>query len=149
MRSFVLAAITAYQRFVSPYKGFSCAYRRHTGRASCSALGWRAVRRYGVTLGLAVLRRRLSLCGIAHRRHCPTPARPHRAQRGDCDLGCDLPCDLDFRLGSGRACSTLGELVSCCDCGSCDWPERRKKRTREEQFVHLPPCRNDERSDRR
>ena len=144
MRGFVLAAIGAYQRFLSPYKGFACAYRRHTGRASCSALAWRAVRKYGVIAGLLVLRQRLERCGIAHRRHCPAPTRPHRAQRGDCDL----PCDLDCQLGSGRTCSTLGDLASCCDCGSCDWPQRKKRRTEEEQFVHIPPARADERSDR-
>jgi len=44
MRKLVLAAITGYQTYLSPYKGFCCAYRVHTGRKSCSALGFRAVR---------------------------------------------------------------------------------------------------------
>ena len=38
MRALALVAIGAYQRYVSPYKGFCCAYRAHTSRASCSAL---------------------------------------------------------------------------------------------------------------
>ena len=48
LKILALAAITLYQRFVSPRKGFSCAYRFHTGGPSCSVLGFRAVRRYGV-----------------------------------------------------------------------------------------------------
>jgi putative component of membrane protein insertase Oxa1/YidC/SpoIIIJ protein YidD len=46
-RAFLLA-IGLYQKYLSPHKGFCCAYRTHTGRAGCSALGFRAVRRYGV-----------------------------------------------------------------------------------------------------
>ena len=44
-------AIGAYQRYLSPYKGFCCAYRAHTGRASCSALGARVIRRHGLLAG--------------------------------------------------------------------------------------------------
>lgn len=62
MRRFALEAIRIYQRHVSPRKGFSCAYRSHLGRFSCSTLGYRAIRRYGLLKGLAVLRQRTSLC---------------------------------------------------------------------------------------
>ena len=143
MRRVLLAAIRGYQRYVSPHKGFSCAYRVHTGRASCSALGYRTIRRFGVVAGLRLLRQRTALCGVAHRRHAGfKPRHPHAAQRGDCDLGCDLPGDCDVphgKIGLG-AC----DMLSCCDCGSCDWPDRKRKRPRDEQF-HLPPKRARER----
>ena len=58
-RSFALWAIVAYQRFVSPYKGFCCAYAFHTGHASCSTLGYRAIRRRGIPAGNAILTRLL------------------------------------------------------------------------------------------
>lgn len=138
LRRLALAAIRAYQRHLSPHKGYRCAYRQHTGRASCSALGYRAIRRKGLLAGLALLRRRTGLCGIAHRRfHAPGRRLP-AAQRGDCDLGCDLPCDLD--LPGGRGLSGACDLLSCCDCGSCDWPNRKSRQRRDaERFVHLPP----------
>lgn len=140
MRSLLLAAIRAYQRHLSPHKGFCCAYRAHTGRASCSALGFRAVRRHGVLAGLAILRRRTYLCGVAHRRHAPVRHRPLPGQRGDCDIGCDLPCDSSCELPSGKSVSRLCDLASCCDCGSCDWPERKRNKKRdEEQYVYIPP----------
>jgi uncharacterized protein len=95
MRQFVPGAIRVYQRYVSPYKGFCCAYRTHTGRSSCSQLGYRAVRRFGVFAGLGLTRQRTHLCGVAHRRHRASHPRIPQSQRGACDIGCDLPCDLN------------------------------------------------------
>lgn len=141
MRSVVLAAITAYQRYVSPYKGFSCAYRRHTGRSSCSKLGYRAVRRLGVVTGLAVLRRRLDRCREAHQRHSLSRRRPHRSERGDCDCALDLPCEFGGDLPRGRFWSWLGDFASCCDCGSCDWPRRKRTADEDERRRYLPPRR--------
>ncbi|WP_410499422.1 membrane protein insertion efficiency factor YidD [Chitinibacter sp. S2-10] len=106
-RATALLLIRIYQRYISPYKGFHCAYRCHTGRASCSALGYRVIRRFGAVGGIALLRMRLKRCSDIHA--ISMPPRPWRYQRGDCDPGCDPDC-LDF-----------------FDCCSCDWPSRSKK----------------------
>lgn len=116
-RPLLLLAIRAYQRYISPYKGFSCAYRVHTGCASCSAFGYRAIRRYGSVDGLTVLRRRLKLCGETYRHH--HPSQPINYQRGDCDPGCDLSCD------HGAACDTAGNCLDCADC--LDLFDRKRK----------------------
>lgn len=139
MRRLVLGAISTYQRYVSPYKGFCCAYRINTGRKSCSALGFRAVRRYGVIAGLAVLRRRTYLCGVAHRRFSPVHGRPHHRQRGDCDPGCDLPGDFNCNTPGSKSCSSIFDFASCCECGSCDGSDRKRKGNEQEQYVYLPP----------
>ena len=133
MRTIVLAAITSYQRYVSPHKGFCCAYRAYTGRQSCSSLGFRVVRRYGVFGGLTVLRRRLYLCGVAHRRYSAPHKRGLHRQQGFCDVGCDIPCDFSCDLPSIDICSSIG------DCASCDWPTRSKKSNDQEQYVYIPP----------
>jgi len=135
MRQLVLAAITTYQRYLSAHKGFCCAYRAHTGRKSCSNLGFRAVRRYGVFAGLAVLRRRTYLCGVAYRRYAKSRHHPLHSQQGFCDLGCDLPCDVPSLGG----CHSLGDFASCCDAGSCDWPSRNRKNRDDERYVYIPP----------
>lgn len=142
MRHIVIASIHLYRRYISPYKGFCCAYRMHTGRASCSELGLRTVQRYGAFVGVAVLRRRLYLCGVAHRRCTPPNRRPHRSQRGDCDLPCEAGCDI----ASCKPGASIGNLFNCCDCASCDWPDRKKRNRDEEREVYLPPNRknNDE-----
>lgn len=128
LRAVALGAIRLYQRWVSPHKGFVCAYRVHTGRCGCSQLGYRAIRRYGVGKGWRVLRQRTGLCGVAHWRHTPARPRPPARERGDCD--CDLPCDLTG--------PSVCDVFSCCDAGSCDWPSRKDKR-RDARNVYIPP----------
>lgn len=136
MRSLILFAIRAYQRCLSPYKGFSCAYRCHTGRASCSDFGYRAIRLLGVGAGLSILRERMFLCGVAHRRHAPPRVRPHWKQRGDCDVGCD-GCDFPD-LPSAES---LSDCTNCCDSGNCDWSNGKRKSRKgktQESDIHIP-----------
>ena len=142
MRYLVLAAIGLYRRYLSPYKGFSCAYRIHTGHASCSLLGYRAVRRHGVVAGLVLLRRRTYRCGVVHRRHSTFGFRPPAGQRGVCDIGCDLPCDSSCHLPRGAGLSQVCDFLSCCDCCSCDWPDRKRKDKGRERSVYIPPKRS-------
>ncbi|MFP5394003.1 MAG: membrane protein insertion efficiency factor YidD, partial [Gammaproteobacteria bacterium] len=59
MKLLALGAIRLYQKFLSPHKGFCCAYAAVSGRASCSVLGYRVIRRHGIWNGLALLDRRL------------------------------------------------------------------------------------------
>lgn len=145
MRRLALALIRFYQRHLSPRKGFCCAYRTHTGRQSCSALGYRAVRRFGVIGGVRVLRARTHLCGVAHRRYAAPPRPlPPLAQRGVCDVGCDLPCDGSCHLPGCDTCTTpLEWALRVADCGcNCDWPSRKDERQRKaEASLHLPPQR--------
>ena len=113
-----LLLIRAYQRFLSPYKGFSCAYRVHTGRASCSTFGFRVVRRFGVTGGCTLLRARLSLCSDCFEER-ETLSKRRLSQLGSCAAPCDIPCD-----GNNLECA--GEACRCADCSSCDWPRSKK-----------------------
>lgn len=143
MRDAALAAIGLYQRYLSPHKGFCCAYRAHTGRASCSALGARVIRRWGVWRGLGVLKLRLRRCGEVSRRE--GPLRMH-AQRGVCDPGCDL--DLGAADGCD-GCKGRGwtSLCDCGNCGACDWPSRRRKD--KARYVRIPAGRWPTEGDRR
>jgi len=111
MKLLALSAITFYQRLISPYKGFCCAYRVHSGHASCSVLGYRAIRRFGVWHGVRILRQRLARCGAVHHGVSLAPVIRHR-QAGFCDLSCDFDV-------ADMACDG-------CDCG--DWWGSRKQR---------------------
>jgi uncharacterized protein len=113
MQRLALAAIHAYQRWLSPHKGFVCAFRVHTGRDSCSAYGYRVIGRDGVPAGLALLRRRLAACGAQHRLHAPLrqPQQGLRRQAGFCDLPCGVP-------GCGLPCNAPA-LDAACDVASC------------------------------
>lgn len=149
LQALALALIRAYQSYLSPYKGFACAYRLHCGRAGCSALGYRAIRGQGLWRGLGVLRLRLRRCGEVHRR-CRQRSLPGfgglAAQRGFCDLGCDAPDCSACDAPDLRSFSRLIDSASCCDCCSCDWPTRRQnklhpmpsKKTRRRESVPWP-----------
>ncbi|MBG88731.1 MAG: hypothetical protein CMO80_17770 [Verrucomicrobiales bacterium] len=59
--------IRFYQRFISPHKGFSCAYRIHTGEDSCSHAVKKIIEEKGLFAGLPDIRRRFHECRIAGR----------------------------------------------------------------------------------
>lgn len=106
-----LRAIRAYQRYLSPYKGFSCAYRVLAGGDSCSAYGYKVISRQGLRVGWPLLQRRLRACGERHRQHRAAHAQGrsarHRAQAGYCDLAVpdcgDCACD----------CADIAWLADC------------------------------------
>lgn len=99
------AAIGAYRRYLSPYKGFCCAYRRVTGRRSCSAYALAIVQRIGALALVQALPRQFARCKAAYARWLARPDQPaqRRKQRRHwsdyCDCsGCpwdcaELPCD--------------------------------------------------------
>ena len=137
MRSAALFAITLYQRYLSPHKGYCCAYRSYTGGASCSVLGFRAIRRFGVWDGLALLRARLARCGVAYRRWVQARL-PKRRQRGFVDGLCDptacIPGPGDL---AGAACDP------CAACDLAEWLcEREQKKDQDKKKgddrTHLP-----------
>lgn len=146
MKRIALAAIALYRRHLSPRKGFSCAYRVHTGRDSCSAYGQRVIERFGLRVGQALLRRRMAACGAQYRRHRPQAvsghAPPQRAaprhglQAGFCDVPCEIPtCELPLP----RCDLSLGEALDVgADCASCDWPSRRRQRD-DDRYVDIRP----------
>ena len=113
LKALALAAIAFYRRFISPHKGFSCAFRVHTGRDSCSTYGQRVVRRYGAQAGVQLIQRRLKAC-----------SRTHYAQAGFVD--CDLPCEAP----TTAMCDNVGtalDFAECCSYGCDPWPSRRNE----------------------
>lgn len=100
-----LAAIGAYQRYVSPYKGFCCAHRARTGHASCSEFARRAIERCGLLAGLRLLRRRFLACAASYRAlMADGPKAPDTEPLNE-------PCPL-FTLRNARCCGGTS-LASC------------------------------------
>lgn len=147
MKILALLAIRFYQRMLSPYKGFCCAYAAYTGHASCSALGYRAIRRYGVVDGIAVLDARLAKCGVAYRRYSPQVPRALGRQGGFLDCSCDAggcdagSCGMPNWNAAGCDTNQGGVKDNCdfnpCDCVDCDWDKKRN--SDDEQYVVIPP----------
>ncbi|MEQ1638960.1 MAG: membrane protein insertion efficiency factor YidD [Methylococcales bacterium] len=152
MKALALFSIKFYQSYISPRKGFCCAYKHHTGHGSCSALGYRAISMYGVFSGIYILHKRTKLCGVAYRQNTKKPKFHLHSQRGFCDAGCDLPIDLNCDLpsfsisdshGSGFF-SKIFDFANCCDCGGCDWPSNNEKKKEEDKYIYIPPRRQHE-----
>lgn len=144
-RRLVLAAIDFYKRHLSPRKGFSCAYRVNTGRASCSTLGYRAVRRHGVFKGLGLARERTWRCAGVHREvraasWGPRPPGSLSGQRGDCDPGCDVDPGCDPGCDGWDAADCASDACQCVDIGDpCGGRrgDRRSERQRERDRKRL------------
>jgi uncharacterized protein len=114
------SAIGAYQRYISPYKGFCCAYRAHTGKRSCSAYGRAVVQKLGLWALLAALPKQFDRCrtayqGLAAGMATRTLARAqaHDARKKNDSKACDavdLSCDV-VDLASNMPCDAVP-----CDC---------------------------------
>ncbi|WP_448173529.1 membrane protein insertion efficiency factor YidD [Rhizobacter fulvus] len=125
LRDLALQAISFYRRYLSPHKGYRCAYALHTGCASCSRLGFRAVRWRGFLDGLSLLVRRLGRCRDAfegYRQVTPAPAVARlaptirRDQRGFCEVLDCIPCDA-VPMDAACNCLSAGDCgMSPCDC---------------------------------
>ncbi len=60
-----VAAITGYQRYISPHKGFVCAHKKRNGGLSCSAYAKFCVLRYGLLVGWRKMQERFQSCAVA------------------------------------------------------------------------------------
>lgn len=107
MKTFGIAAIDGYQRFVSPYKGFICSHRVRTGGASCSRFAQRAIARVGMMAGVMLTIRRFEACAASARILSSPGARGAAAPpEADADA-----CPFWSRWGARK-------LSGCCAC----WP---------------------------
>lgn len=100
------SAIGLYQRYVSPYKGFCCAYRAQTGRRSCSAYGKTIATRLGFVALIQALPRQFDRCRASFG-VLAAMSRGRRKSKRDFD-----PPDV---------CDAI-DLASSVDCGSCGVP---------------------------
>ena len=140
MKIFVLLMIRFYQRFLSPIKGYSCAYRVYTGRDSCSAYGYKVIDRYGVLIGYQLLKRRTQACGEIMRSETYSFGKKfyiRKYQSGHCDApNCDLPdlstaCDIGETFANACTASS-----NCTSVGSCGFS--RKNTSKPMKFNPLP-----------
>ncbi len=95
------AAIRAYQRRISPHKGWSCAVRVATGGPSCSAVVREIVRSRGVLRGVVPTVAQFLSCYRA-----ASVMIPAQVQGGG--VCCCGPIPIPFRFGPRRGRSGAG-----------------------------------------
>ena len=120
-------AIEAYQRFISPYKGFRCAHRTVHGRDSCSQFAKRVAVKRGVLAMFSLLRRRFTECSVAAqvldyesreaRRRRTSDHSSSASSSSNCDVS---PCDCDVPGNAISQCTPDTGDCAPADCGGVD-----------------------------
>jgi putative component of membrane protein insertase Oxa1/YidC/SpoIIIJ protein YidD len=124
-----LLAIGGYQRWLSPRKGYGCAYRIAHGGTGCSGFAKRAIAERGLRRALPLIRQRFRECHAAALL-AQTDERDRRGPVGRwCDRWCNLPagdwgvcCRAFDRDGNDSGgCSSCDGSPNGCDCspGGC------------------------------
>lgn len=111
LRKVAVGAINCYQQYISPYKGFRCAYAHVYQGASCSDYGKIVVEEHGLVKGLQLLHERLHQCREAMLiiRNNGIPALYN-----DCDTAGDV---VQTAADAARLGSDIGRLEQ--DCENC------------------------------
>lgn len=66
MRHFFIFLITLYQRYISPYKGFRCAYAACHDSKSCSAIIKNIIAEHGLLAGWPLIKQQFANCQLAY-----------------------------------------------------------------------------------
>ncbi|WP_119628193.1 membrane protein insertion efficiency factor YidD [Methylocaldum marinum] len=126
-RSFA-TAIVGYQRYISPYKGFCCAYRVKHGGISCSEFVKQTLLRHGAWQAIPAIRQRFAECkaaattlgadntGQRRRRNRGLNESKRREKSGTFDF-CD--CSSGIELLPSHGCNTFevaGGGIDACSC---------------------------------
>jgi surface antigen/putative component of membrane protein insertase Oxa1/YidC/SpoIIIJ protein YidD len=117
-----LLAISGYQRFVSPHKGWHCAHAMLHGGPSCSAYARDVIAKHGVVRAVLLLRDRFRECREAA--SAIQSASPEEARDEACNQACDCGRIQDaFRksfeksLERDKSAESVPLTKECPSCG--------------------------------
>src|SRR5688500_17339983 len=118
--SLVARLIEAYQRFISPYKGFRCAHRAVHGRDSCSQFAKRVALKRGILALFPLLRRRFTECGVAaqvldyesREKHRTAPRVREESRSSSSPSSSSSSCGSQIGDAVGEGC-----VEAACQCG--------------------------------
>ena len=66
MRYFFIFLIILYQKYISPYKGFRCAYGCYHKTLSCSAIVKNIIAEHGLLVGWPLIKQQFANCHLAY-----------------------------------------------------------------------------------
>jgi putative component of membrane protein insertase Oxa1/YidC/SpoIIIJ protein YidD len=109
-----VAMISAYQRYLSPKKGFRCAYGALHGAGTCSSIGKRIMRERGFFAFLNLMPEQFAACKLAAQNlnQETEEERKRRRRKRFSDIDCST-CDVPD-------CGDISDCDDSLDCGSCD-----------------------------
>lgn len=105
LKYLLLLLVKAYQKWVSPSKGFTCAHRAYFGRSTCSVYGWNAISKHGSLTGIKLILRRFKSCSVAFQKlEKEDPKDESPRKKRDDDFG---KCLVIEGVGEVACCSAL------------------------------------------
>ncbi len=141
-RRMAIAAITGYQKYLSPHKGFVCAHRRLHGGDSCSQYIKRAIGERGLIQGISAARDRFRACreakhtllAIAQSRsqllNISTPRVPRSERESPEQQRKKTEHWVNQCIDIGPCCEPIGGVAECVsddcampDLGDCSAPD--------------------------
>jgi len=75
-----ILSIEGYQRYLSPHKGYCCAYSHFTGKKSCSEFTKLCIQKYGLFKTLPLFKAHIDKCKIIY------IAEEHKAKEKKIDM---------------------------------------------------------------
>ncbi len=133
MSRMALGAIWGYQRWLSPRKGYRCAYGALHGGTGCSGFAKAVIQREGLWRAVPLVRARFADCAAAAVTLQSRAARgddgqedERRADRRACCL--DMACAVPDGMSCLRGCGDGAEKTDCtpgcgdasCGCDGCN-----------------------------
>ena len=111
MKSFVIFIINLYQKYISPYKGYKCAYGVYHQNGTCSTIIKSHIQKYGVIKAYPMVMGQFDACKIAYlyiqeESNNKENEKDENSSQGNSCYGC-IP-------GVGDC-----GVIDACDVGSC------------------------------
>ncbi len=66
LNKIAILGINGYQKYVSPYKGYKCAYSYYTKECSCSEYAKKNIMTYGIMKSIPLINLRLKECRVVY-----------------------------------------------------------------------------------
>lgn len=132
MRYIATFFITLYQKFISPLKGFRCAYGVLHGGHSCSDVIKNDIHTHGIFRAIPMAKEQFTACKEANEELKRNPKKRNRVCTRDnvcevlycldfssCSPSSNNSCDLPDGCDNPISCDSCGDCgdISCCDFG--------------------------------
>ena len=97
MDKFILRLIALYKRYISPHKGYRCAYSALHGGDSCSTAIEKIIQSHGTYRSLHLVYRQMINCSNAYEVLASKKRKNNHKQKGkkkkdNENVACELPC---------------------------------------------------------
>jgi len=130
VKQLILKLIVLYRKYLSPHKGFRCAYGVLHGGNSCSTEIYKIIDKNGFLVGFPLARLQLKKCGAAYRVLSSAKVSSEKGssekdkgsrknkkpkKKKDKDSCCDLPC-YGGGGGGGKGGGVDADCDVPCDC---------------------------------